>query len=91
MSAVGELASNTAHNTICTQYILQSWQLKKSTACMQAGDSVGWVCKADSEMDVLIATSAGYLIRLKSCAPLNSDLNVKDLDAWLVQTMHHST
>lgn len=88
--AVSELASSIADNTFCKQYILHSGQLKKSTACMQAGDSLEWVCEADSEMEVLIATSAGYLIRLKSCASSNSDLNVTDSDALLVQTMHHS-
>jgi len=42
---------------------------------LQAGDAVGWVCKADLKSHILIATSAGYLLRFRITPLLAGDFD----------------
>ncbi|KAA6418410.1 MAG: hypothetical protein FRX49_11666 [Trebouxia sp. A1-2] len=49
----------------------------------QAGDAVGWVCKADLESHILIATSAGYLLRFRITPILAGDFDDVDSNTTL--------
>lgn len=53
--------------------------------CLQAGDAVGWVCKADLESHILIATSAGYLLRFRITPIVARDFDDLDSNTALVR------
>ncbi|DBA82569.1 TPA: hypothetical protein ACH3X2_000780 [Trebouxia sp. C0005] len=65
----------------------QTWEADdiKPFKCMtvQAGDAVGWVCKADLESHILIATSAGYLLRFRITPILAGDFDDVDSNTTL--------
>ncbi len=58
---------------------------------MQADDAVGWVGRAQGEGQLLIATSAGYLLRCKSTKAVVTDLNNIDCDNALVRCPSDAT